>query len=211
MPFLSGIQGSYVYGELNSPTTQFFEWDVRETSSPAGSRHIYAGHPAWVKELGAETAKALEFEDVILDFANSNLGGVYQGRVQAFTFGQTNDNFSVSNLRFWMPSGTALNPASGYLEFAASGTWIPNAVLPSGAGTEIPSTLPTLRNVLRQDDLLGNLDLSGDSDQSQFVYMALSVVSGMPLGQYGLNSNGDLAFRMTYDWYYKFQGSGSMT
>jgi len=192
----NATQGAYIYGQLNVPGTQFFEWDVREPSSPAGTRDIYAGHPAWVKELGVESVKSMEFEEVVLDYANDSLSGV--------------DNFSISNLRFWMPSGTALN-SSGNLEFTASGTWIPNALLPSGIGTVIPTSLPTIRNVLRQDDIFGNLEFSQDSNVSQFVYLALSVTSGMPLGQYGLNSNGDLAFRMTYDWYYKFQTSGSMT
>jgi hypothetical protein len=210
MAFVSGILGGYIYGELNAPSTQFFEWDVREASSPAGTRDIYAGHPAWVKELGVESNKALEFEDVIMDYANDDLSGVYPGRVQCWTIGLTNDNFSISNLRLWMPSGTALN-SSGHLEFAASGTWFQNPTLPSGNGTVMPTALPALQNIIRQDDIFGNLDFSQDSNVSQFVYMGLSVTSGMPLGQYGLNSNGDLAFRVTYDWYYKFQASGSMT
>lgn len=211
MAFTSGVIGSYIYGLLNTPGTQIFEWDVREVSSPAGTRNIANGHPAFVKELGVQPSQALEFEDVILNYADDSLSGVYQGRVQAWTIGLTSNNYSISNLRMWMPSGTALNPASGYLEFAASGTWIPNAKLPSGVGTEVPSVLPTTQNLLRQDDLFGNLDFAADSNVSQFVYMALSVTSGMPLGQYGLNSNGDMAFRVTYDWYYKFNASGSMT
>lgn len=210
MAFTSGLIGVYIYGELNAPTTQFFEWDVRELSPPDGTRHIYAGHPAWVKELGVQAVDAMEIDDVVLNYADDSLSGVYPGRVQAFTFALSNDNFSVSNLRFWMPSGSALN-SSGHLEFAASGTWIPNALLPSGEGTVVPTSLPTIQNLLRQDDVFGNLDFASDAHTSQYVYLALSITSGMPLGQYGLNSNGDLAFRVTYDWYYKFQSSGSQT
>lgn len=210
MAFTSGSLGAYIYGELNAPTTQFFEWDVREVSSPVGTRMIAGGHPAFVKELSTSIPGAMQFEDVVMNYADDSLSGVYPSRVQAFTFSLTDSDFSVSNLRFWMPSGTALN-SSGHMEFAASGTWIPNALLPSGVGTEVPTALPSLHNVLRQDDVFGNLDFADDTHVSQFVYLALSVTSGMPLGQYGLNSNGDMAFRMTYDWYYKFNSSGSMT
>lgn len=211
MAFTTGTIGAYIYGVFDLPRTQIFEWDVRELSSPVGTRTIAGGHPAWVKELGVASAQALEFEDVILDYANDNLSGVYQGRVQAWTIGLVDNNYSISNLKLWMPSGTALHAASGYIEFAASGSWIPNAVLPSGEGTVMPTSLPLLQNIIRQDDLFGNLDFADDNNTSQFVYMALSVTSGMPLGQYGLNSNGDLAFRITYDWYYKFNTSGSLT
>ena len=210
MAYTSGLIGAYIFGELNAPTTQIFEWDVRELSSPVGTRTIAGGHPAFVKELGVTIPKAMQFEDVVIDYGNDALSGIYQSRVQAFTIGLANNDFSISNMRFWMPSGTALN-SSGYMEFAASGTWIPNALLPSGEGTEVSTTLPTLQNVIRQDDVFGNLDFADDTHVSQFVYLSLAVTSGMPLGQYGLNSNGDLAFRVTYDWYYKFNSSGSMT
>ena len=210
MPFTSGIIGGYIFGELNTPGTQLFEWDVREVSSPAGTRTIANGHPAFVRELGVLASQAMEFEDVILNFADSSLSGEYQSRVQAWTIGLTDSNFSISNMRMWLPSGSALN-SSGHIEYTASGTWIPNAILPSGEGNVISQSLPTIQNVIRQDDIFGNLDFSDDTHVSQFIYLALTVPSGLPLGQYGLNSNGDLAFRMTYDWYYKFQSSGSMT
>jgi len=210
MATTSGTLGSYTFGELNTPTVQIFEWDVTELSSPIGVRHIYAGHPAWVKELGTTISKAMKIEDVILDYANDSLSGLYQSRAQCFTIGLAKDTHSISNLRLWMPSGTALN-SSGHLEFASSGVWTPNPTIPSGEGGIMPTSLPATRNILRQDGIFGNLDLTTDTHTSQFVYMVLTVTSGMPLGQYGLNSNGDLAFRVTYDWYYKFQSSGSLT
>lgn len=190
------------------PTVQIFEWDVTEASSPAGTRNIYGGHPAFVKELGETIAKAMEFEDVVLDF--SNVSGHYQSRVQAFTVGLANNDFSISSLRLWMPSGTALN-SSGHLEFTSSGVWIPNAILPSGRGTSMPVALPTSPNIKNQNGVVWSLDGGQDADTSQFVYLGLTVPSGMPLGRYGLGTNGHLAFRITYDWYWKFNTSGSQT
>jgi len=210
MAHTSGRLGGYIYGELNVPRTYFFEWDIREYSNPFGTRNLAFGHPAWVKELGTTIPKAMEFEDMILDYAENSLSGMYQSRVQAFTFGMSTSDFSVSNLRFWRPSGTALQ-SSGYMEYRASGVWIPYAKIPSGVGIVVPSSLPTLANVRRQDITFGNLDFSEDSHVSEYVYISLTLPSGFGLGLYGLGTNGHLAFRMTYDWYYKFQSSGSMT
>jgi len=190
------------------PTIQIFEWDVTETSAPNGVRNIYGGHPAWVKELGETIPKAMQFEDVILDF--SNISGMYQSRVQAFTVGLANSDHSISSLRLWMPSGTALQ-TSGHIEFTSSGLWIPNAILPSGRGVVMPSSLPTSPNIMNQSNVSWSLDGASDIDTSQYVYLALTVPSGMPLGQYGLGINGHLAFRITYDWYWKFNSSGSQT
>ncbi len=193
---------------IQYPTVQIFEWDVTETSDPNGVRNIYGGHPAFVKELGETIVKAMQFEDVILDF--SNISGVYQSRVQVFTVGLANNDFSISSLRLWMPSGTALQ-TSGHIEFSSSGLWIPNAILPSGRGTNIPTVLPTSANIKNQNGITWSLDGGSDSETSQYVYLALTVPSGMPLGQYGLGTNGHLAFRVTYDWYWKFNSSGSQT
>lgn len=210
MPQTSGLLGNYIYSVLNIPRIQLFEWDVREYSPPTYTRTIYGGHPAWVKELGVSEQSSMEFDDVVIDYANSALSGSYQGRVQCFTVGMADSDYSVSNMRLWMPSGTALN-SSGHLEFTASGLWIPHAKLPSGVGTVMPTALPTLMNISRQDNQQGALDYSEDNHVSQYVYLSLTVQSGMPLGKYGHNSNGDLAFKITYDWYYKFTPSGSLT
>jgi len=193
----------------NYPTVQIFEWDVTEASAPNGVRNIYGGHAAFVKELGETIAKAMQFEDVILDFTAS-VSGNYQSRVQAFTVGLANNDFSISSLRLWSPSGTALH-SSGHLEFSSSGLWIPNAILPSGKGVVMPTLLPTLPNIMNQSNVSWSLDGASDLDVSQYVYLALTVPSGMPLGQYGLGTNGHLAFRVTYDWYWKFNSSGSQT
>jgi hypothetical protein len=191
------------------PTIQIFEWDITEQTSPNGVRNLYGGHPAWVKELGETISKAMQFEDVILDF--SDISGVYQSRVQAFTVGMAlNNDFTISSLRFWMPSGTALT-SCGHIEFASSGQWVYNAHIPSGYGTVMPSSLPASPNIMAQNGMSWSLDSASDYDTSQFVYLALTVPSGMPLGRYGLGSNGHLAFRVTYDWYWKFNASGSQT
>jgi hypothetical protein len=210
MPNTSGSLGSYIYGELNTPRTQLFEWNIREQSPPTHTRTIYGGHPAWVKELGVSVSKAMEFEDVVLNYADSSLSGRYPARTQCFTIGLADSDYSISNMRLWMPSGSALN-SSGHLEFASSGLWIWNALLPSGQGTVVPSSLPTNMNIVRQDNQLAGLDYSEDTHVSQYVYLGLTIQSGMPLGQYGLGSNGHLALRVTYDWYYKFAPPGGLT
>ncbi len=203
MPFTSGSIGAYIFGQLATPPTQIFEWDITEVSAPDGVRNLYAGHAAWVKELGITIPKAMEIEDVILDYADGSISGAYQSRLQVFTIGLATSDYSISNMRFWMPSGAALQ-SSGYMEFVASGTWWPNAHLPSGRGTQVPVALPAIQNILNQNDVVGNLDSSEDYDTSQYVYLSLNIPSGFGLGIYGLGTHGDLAFRITYDWYWKF-------
>lgn len=207
---VSGIIGSYVYAELATPNVQIFEWNTREASSPVGVRNIYGGHPAFVKELQNSINGAMEFDDVVLDYTNTSLSGIYQSRVQAFTVGLSDSDYSISSLRLWIPSGTALL-GSGHLELTTSGSWVYNAILPSGRGTTVPTSLPSSPNIMNQNGVSWSIDGPNDSDVSQFVYLALTVPSGIGLGQFGLGVNGDLAFRITYDWYYKFNPSGSLT
>lgn len=196
----SGRLGGYMFADRVYPSTQFFAWNVSEFSSPVGTRDLVSGHFAFRQIVGNHVEHPLEFRNVILDFATpSNISGLYQSTTECVTFRQTNDRFNLSNLRFWMPSGTALSP-SGHIEFAVSGQWIYNAHLPSGVGGTIPSGLPTLLNVRRQDGL-GYIDGSQDIHVSEFIYMVITVPSGYSLGRYGFQGTGTMAFKMTYDWF----------
>lgn len=205
MPITSGSLGGYTSGIANIPTLIFYEWDVSSKYSPTYTRAIASGHPAFIKSLGYTDAKAMQIDDVVIDFGDSSLSGTYQSKVQCFSFVPSTNLYVVGNLKFWADQLSALN-SSGHLEYTASGAWIPNAVLPSGAGNIVPSSLPTNQNVFRTDGST-TLETYDDYSSSQFVYMSLTVQSGMPLGQYGLNTRGRLDFKVTYDWYYRLATS----
>jgi len=198
MATTSGVLGSYIYGYKTTPSLAFYEWDITEETSPVGYRNVSSGVISFVKTLGTSEALAMQFEDTVLDF--SALEDTYAAQVQCFSFLNTETQYYVSNLRLWMPSGTALD-TGGYIEYAASGTWIYNATLPSGAGNTMPTTLPTQGNIYNQNDETAILQGQLDTSVSQFVYLGLSVPSGMALGRYGVGGTGNMVFRVTYDWY----------
>jgi hypothetical protein len=201
MTTTSGIIGSYVFATRDVPLLNIYEWDVSETS-PIGYRNVVSGVASFVKQLNV--ASPMEFEDTILDFTDS-ITTSYTATMQCITFGLANTPFNISNFRFWIPSGTALTLDSGaHVEYAASGIWIPNATLPSGYGTVVPISIPSERNIYRQDDTLAYLQGQSDSDVSQFIYISLSVPSGHSLGRWGQGGSGTLDFRISYDWYNTF-------
>jgi hypothetical protein len=194
----SGSLGAYIYGFKPTPSLVFYEWDVTEQTSPVGYRNVVSGVASFGKTLGTGENASMQFEDTVLDF--SSLESEYAAQVQCFTFRNTETQYYLSNLRVWMPSGTAL-ASGGNIEYAASGTWIYNAVLPSGAGNTMPTSLPSEGNVYNQNDESAIIQGLLDTDVSQFVYMGLTVPSGLALGRYGEGGTGDLTFRVTYDWY----------
>lgn len=201
MTFASGLLGGYIYGLGRSPNTQILEWNTAEILTPAGTRANASGTPSFVKILGPTAGGAMEFDDMVLDFS-AGLSANYTSKVQCLTLGLTDDDYTIGNIRYWQPSGTALG-STGHVEMIASGAWHYNATLPSGAGAVVSTSLPSARNVRRQDG--GALmEFALDTHVSEFIYTALTIPSGFGLGSYGKGSNGDWVNRMTYDWYYKY-------
>lgn len=198
MATTSGTLGGYIYSSQNQPSLAIYEWDVTEAASPVGYRSVVSGVASFVKQLGPSSAASMQFEDTVLDFS-SDLDETYAARVQCFTFINTTGTFRLSNMKVWMPSGTALDTGA-HLEIVASGTWHHNAVLPSGAGFAMPTSLPATQNVFRQDNDR-EMWLTADTHSSEFVYMGLHVPSGLTFGRYGIDGTGDLVFRITYDWF----------
>lgn len=197
MPQTSGLLGGYIYAERDYPQTQFFSWDTMEPSSPLGMRNLVSGHFSFLNIIGQHTANPLEFRNIVLDFTDA-ISGTYQSLTECLTFRQQSDRFNLSNMRFWMPSGTALT--SGHIEFAVSGQWIYNAHLPSGVGGAVPTALPSLPNVRRCDGL-GYIDGADDIHSSEFIYLVITVPSGHFLGRWGIGGTGNLGFRLSYDYF----------
>jgi len=197
MTINSGLIGGYLYAEGVSPLTNFSWWDIEEISPPTGVRHLESGHPAFVKFV--DTATPLEFRNIELNFISGIVP--YYNSVECLTFKLNNDRFFVANMRLWLPSGSAIIP-SGRIEYSVSGTWVYNAILPSGYGTIIDTSLPATQNVNRQDGF-GSINGTGDNDVTQFIYLSLSIPSGYSLGRYGYGGTGTLAFKLTYDYYQK--------
>lgn len=194
----SGLIGAYLYGDRLYPSTAFYSFNVYEFSSPVGSRNLVSGSFAFLTEVGPHTTRPLEFRNVVLDF-DSGISGYYQSLTECVLFRSINTRFNISNMRFWMPSGTALIP-SGHIEFHATSEWLYNFGMPSGSYGVVPSSLDSAY-LLKKQDGLRYIDEADDVDVSEFIYMKITVPSGYSLGRYGLGGSGTLAFAVTYDWY----------
>lgn len=198
MSYTSGKIGGYLFADREYPNIEIYSWNVSESSSPIGMRNLPSGHFAFYRPVGQHIFHPLEFRDIVKDF--DNLSPEYQSTTECISFRQTNNRFSISNMKFHMPSGGILG-SFGHLEFTSSGVWHYDARIPSGVGGAIPTALPTLLNLRRQDGL-GYIDGADDIHVSEFIYLVLTVPSSLPLGKYGYGgSGGNIAFGLTYEMY----------
>jgi hypothetical protein len=193
------------------PIIEVFEYDVTETATPIGSRHIEGGAFAFVQRvsLGCReytnigTSGTLVFQDVKFN-PNVPVSHV-ASRVAAMTLRMATSGARLSDLKVFLSQGSALsgslnvglNPA--IIQYVASGTWQPNPIWSSGTVSVLPSVVPSNPNLFRQDGE-NKIDGNGDQDVSQFIYMNLIVPLGYPLGSYGICGSGLLRIGIVYDY-----------
>ncbi len=198
MAINSGILGGYVYAYQPVPSLYFYEWDVDDYTPPDGYRNVVSGVSSFAGVVDNTNANAMVFDRMVVD--HTELQPEYSSKVQCVTFINTTGTFAISNMRFWMTDDTALTNSDANLEFAISGVWVQGATMPSGYGEVVPTSLPDAQNV-RRTDCFPKMKGLLDNDTSEYIYMGMTVPSGTALGQYGAGINGDLQFRVTYDWY----------
>lgn len=198
---------------IEFPDIHIYQYDTSEIASPSGTRHIEGGSFAFLRRVGlgcanygdVGTSGVLDFGPVIVDLANPQSSFVSD--VTAITFRLATSGTGVSSLRLHLSDNTALTqPAadvgvpSAFIQIATSGgTWQPNPLLPSGAGTQLTTSVPAT-NVLRQDGANFMAELQ-DGDASEFVYMNLVVPIDFPTGDYGVCGSGLLRFNLLFDYW----------
>lgn len=205
---------------MNLPVVRIFEWDTAEIVSPQGTRTTPGGSFAFKQivssgcetadpNLPATTSGIIAFEKTRFDITEgtANLPSHIESKVTALTFNLANSGVAISDMRIYLINESALqgsvtfNQDPGFVQFAASGSsWIPNAILPSGAGTRLTTTVPISRNVKRQN---GGNALVGNDDQnsSEFVYMNVVLPLGYPLGNFGVCGSGILRFGLIFNYW----------
>lgn len=181
------------------PTVHLYEFNITE-SSPALTRHIPNGSPAYVKTLGSGTlASYLEFDN----FTEEDW--YYGSKTKVFIFRTSSENYRIYNMRYYVPDQSALTPGSSHLQFAVSGVW---AAYPAQSASgqvgmiEAPSALPGSQNLFMQN---GSVNMSGvlDANVSQYIYISLVLGAAFPNGRYGAGdagSFGRLEHRIVYDY-----------
>jgi len=173
---------------LTVPIVKFFEFD---TSDPDPRLTNYAGS---LKELNETDAGSLSFGSVNLDTsASSDTKAVL---MRATDMG---NNLFINNMRFWSPFTISPAAINYNMAIVGSGTWIENIIINSSSGL-VPSLLPASQNLFRRD---GDPAIGGTTpdEASQWVYLNVSVVSNLAVGNYGgSNGQGVLRYRVTFDY-----------
>lgn len=141
--------------------------------SPIGSRHLTtnATFSGYLDNINSP----LIFNPInIADFGS----GISNTKIFTMIPSGNMNNKEIQGMKVWNS-----NTASGIVfYYMASGTWVQNKVIGIG-NLVMPSSLPIRQNLLRQDDISGILGGSGDSDCTQFVYIAAHS-SGIPAQLY---------------------------
>ena len=200
------------------PIIRVFEWNTSEVASPVGSRTTPGGAFAFKQIVAsgcqmanpnqpASTSGTLLFEDVRFDLTNLPLPSHLASKVTAITFNLAASGTAISDLRLYLVNDSAFQASQdegldrGFMQYAPSGSlWLPNLTLPSGSAQRVPTTIPTLPNVRRQD---GAQALIGedDSNSSEFVYLNIVLPLGTPLGPFGVCGSGILRLALVFNYF----------
>jgi hypothetical protein len=193
------------------PIIEVFEYDVTETATPIGSRHIEGGAFAFVQRVafgckeytGIGTSGTLTFKDVKFN-PNAPVSHV-NSRVAAMILRMATSGARLSDMKVFLSQGSALSGSRNVgldpaiIQYSASGEWQPNPIWTSGIVPILPSLVPSVPNLFRQDGV-NRIDGNTDLDASQFMYMNLIVPFGYPLGTYGICGSGLLRIGIVYDY-----------
>lgn len=198
------------------PIIHIYSFDTAEVASPIGNRHVPGGSFAFRRRISlgcstfdpgnpGDSSGVLQFEDIKFNVATPSSDTV--SKVAAILFRTASFDTAVANMRLYVVDNSALLAGVGdtgtepaRLQFATSGIWQPNPIWPSGIHSELPTSIPSSANVLRQDGahvLLG----TNDFNVSQFVYMNIVAPLGFPLGGFGVCGSGLLRLGLVFDYY----------
>ncbi len=193
------------------PIIEIFEYDVTESATPIGSRHIEGGAFSFVQRVslgcqqytGLGTSGTLVFQDVKFN-PNVPISHI-NSRVAALVLRMATSGARLSDMKVFLSQGSALSGSRdvgldpAIIQYAVSGIWQPNPIWTSGITSRLPSVVPSTPNLFRQDGD-NKIDGNNDVDVSQFMYMNLVVPFGYPLGIYGICGSGLLRIGIVYDY-----------
>lgn len=190
---------------MASPTITFRQFNVSEYSDPSGSRHYKTGdagvHPAFQKVLGTTVNKQLDF-----GINNISTSGVNSStRVVLAHMDASGDlTTQLFNMKFWLPSVSAFDGTrrfnlykSSYLEQSG---WKPAYVLQNNSVEQVPTTLPSSGNILRQDGS-GIITGSGDAEVTEWLYLSVYTATDESVGLKGGPGLNTFRYRLTAEYY----------
>lgn len=201
-----------------SPIVRIFAFDVSEALSPVGNRTVPGGTFAfkYMVASGCQTANPLRpgstsgtliFEGTKFDITDNNPPSHLASKPACITFNMGNSGVAISDMKLFLIDDSALKPGiwnhvgQAFMQFAPSGNyWFYNATMPSGAFQRLTTSIPTSRNVSRQDGTAGLVG-QDDLNSSEFVYLNLILPLGFPLGEFGVCGSGLLRFGLIFNYW----------
>lgn len=168
-------------------TPELTNWNL-ERQSPVGSRHLKT-HSAFIGVVGsgmgplAEDIISFDFHDVDV----STGSGVSDVRCMTFRVAEQECwQTRVTHMKVWISDESDFLVKDYKVGYVHSSVWQPNLVFSwqNCFSNALATSLPTLQNLYRQD---GGIEIhaSGDSDVSEFMYMAVAASGTVLPGVYG--------------------------
>jgi hypothetical protein len=190
---------------MTAPSITFRQFAVASGANPSGTRHLKTGdanvHEAFIRVLGTNANQHLDFG--INDITNSGINSATKV-VLAHMDSSGDLTTQLYNMKFWLPTSTAFTATVRFNMFKSSyvnsSGWRPNYVLQNDSLEQVPTTLPSSGNLLKQDGS-GTITGSGDSQVTEWIYLSVYTGTDEPVGLKGGPGLNTFRFRLTAEYY----------
>lgn len=180
------------------PTVEWLEHSLG--TDPSGSRHLKSGGAGFLKELGTGAGAHLDFGGVDISDTNQiSATKLCFARVSNF-----NGASGVFNMRFFLNNVGAFS-AGTYRFLERKELHFQGSISLGLADDDTPTSIPAgqnLKGTINFPDFQnGQTSISGlfDQDVSEYVYLAVSINTDVPVGTYGGPGQGTFRYRLLYD------------
>ncbi len=181
------------------PTVEWIEQSLE--TDPSGSRHLSSVPAGFLKNLNTGAGGHLDFGAL-----NASAGAtITPTKCAYFRASSMGDASGIFNMKFFLTSITDWNLGTYRFLERKSIDFVPSLSLTAG-DTDTPTSVPTAANVLATAFIEAGFQrgapwISGtlDNDVSQYIYLAVSASSDVPVGTYGGPGDGGFRYRLLYD------------
>lgn len=175
------------------PVIQFNVFTVDNSTPATSGRHLETALN-WSQKADATTSGYLDMGTV-----NNTSAKVSTSTVAVVPFcSNMNGATTVSNMKFWMPTQTAITTGTVTFNEQIQTAWQSGIALTDASGSYTSSSLPSVQNVNRQDGTTTVTGANSDSQAMEFIYVSTTVDTDVPAGEYGV-APGAMKFRLTFD------------
>lgn len=179
------------------PTVEWLEHSL--TTDPSGSRHLKSGAAGFLKQLGTGAGAHLDFGGV--DISSSNQ--ISDTKLCFARVSNFNGASGVFNMRFFLNNASAFSNGT-YRFLERKELHFQGSIALDASDDDTPTSIPAganLKGTIASEFGNGQTSLSGlvDQDVTEYVYLAISVNTDVPVGTYGGPGQGTFRYRLLYD------------